>query len=331
MYKSFYQLKQEPFGLTPDPSFVYLTSQHREALSGLVYSVMSRPGLTLLIGEAGTGKTTLLYTLRSLLEKRNFAVALCVNPMLNAEEFYDFLLTKLLGKNPSRQKSQQLMLLEEELLKNRAENRPSILMIDEAHRLPLELLEEIRLLLNLETPREKLLEIILAGQQELTDVFRRPDLRQLKQRVSYVCRLKPLSLEDLRGYVNHRLRCGGRTDFSLFPDPTLRAIFEYTKGVPRLVNTICDNCLQIGFAMQARQITPAIAQEAATDLDLVGHSNGLPAETAPLASNPFAAKPSAPPAASNGATNGRSLTPILPEADELKQKSPGFLARFVGR
>ena len=168
MYTEFYNLEHEPFRLTPDPHFVYLTAQHREALSGLIYSVLSRPGLTLLVGEVGTGKTTLLYTLKALLEKRQSSVVFCVNPVLTADEFYEFLLAKLGGPSPSSRKSQQLLTIEQILLKNQAENKPSILMIDEAHRLPMELLEEIRLLLNLETPKEKLLEIIMAGPPEMS-------------------------------------------------------------------------------------------------------------------------------------------------------------------
>jgi type II secretory pathway predicted ATPase ExeA len=208
-----------------------------------------------------------------LLEKRQFCVALCVNPTLQEDEFYDFLLAKVVGKSPSSQKSQQLMALEQTLLKNQAEKRPTILMIDEAHRLPLGLLEEIRLLLNLETPREKLLEIILAGQPELSDVFRRPDLRQLKQRVSYVCRLKALNSAELREYVRHRLNCAGCRNMLLFPEETLQAIFQHTNGIPRLVNTLCDNCLQIGFALQVPSITVSIVEEAAADLDLAQSDN----------------------------------------------------------
>jgi general secretion pathway protein A len=268
MHKQFYGLKQDPFCLSPDPDFVYLTQQHREALSCLLYSVLSRPGLTLMIGEAGTGKTTLLYTLWKQMEKRRYCATLCVNPVLEAGEFYDFLLAKMVGKNVSPKKSQQLMALEETLLKNHAEKRPSILMIDEAHRLPSELLEEIRLLLNLETPREKLLEIILAGQQELSELMSRQELRQLRQRVSYVCRLSPLSFSELQQYVRHRLWRAGRTDATLFPENTLRVIHQYSGGIPRLINTLCDNCLHIGFALQSPRMTLDIVEEAAADLDL---------------------------------------------------------------
>jgi general secretion pathway protein A len=340
MYKEFYNLKQDPFCLTPDPQFVYLTAQHREALSGLVYSVMSRPGLTLLIGEAGTGKTTLLYTLRMLLEKRRYCVVLCVNPTLEPNEFYDFLLAKIAGKT-SPQKSRQLMVLEETLLKNHAEGQPSILMIDEAHRLPLGLLEEIRLLLNLETPREKLLEIILAGQQELTEVFRRPDLRQLKQRVSYVCKLKPLNFSELRQYIHHRMRCAGRTEPPPFAEEALRAIYQYTNGIPRLVNTLCDNSLQIGYALQSSRIALSIVEEAANDLDLVPtqHRESIPASN-PSPSNPFLSRSQSTPSGNgasssasgrNGGAAGAFQEPAPLAGYAVDGRGSGFWARVVGR
>ena len=339
MYQEFYNLKQDPFRLTPDPRFLYLTAQHREALSGLIYSVMSRPGLTLLVGEAGTGKTTLLYTLRALLEKRQACVALCVNPTLSTDEFYDFLLAKIGAISPSSSKSQQLMALEKTLLKNQAEKKLTILVIDEAHQLPLELLEEVRLLLNLETPQEKLLEIIMAGQPELSEVFRLPALRQLKQRVSYVCKLKSLSAGELREYIHHRLHCAGGTDTALFPDATIRAIFRYTSGIPRLVNTICDNALQIGFALQSREITGSIVEEAATDLELIPFPP--PAEAAPNNNKkagavglfPSAATPHpAAPAPARGLGLASELTPPrrMPlESYSDRQKSLGFLAGLM--
>jgi general secretion pathway protein A len=269
LYQEFYNLKDYPFRLTPDPAFLCMTAQHREALSGLVFSVCTRPGLTVLVGEAGTGKTTLLYSLTELLEKRRFVTAVCNNPMLTREEFFDLLLAKLGIECESSLKSRQLAALQEGLLKYRAEGRPAVLIVDEAQRLPAELLEEIRLLLNLETPREKLLEIILAGQPELSEILARPELRQLKQRVSCVCRLKPLSPEEVREYLFHRLAHAGLSQQSLFPDEVLDLIIRYTQGIPRLINSLCDSCLQLGFALQSPRITPAIVAEAAGDLDLI--------------------------------------------------------------
>jgi general secretion pathway protein A len=268
LYQGFYKLTDNPFRLTPDPAYLSMTAQHREALSGLVYSVCTRRGLTVLIGEPGTGKTTLLYTLIDLLEKRRCVTAMCNNPTLTREEFYDFLLIKLGVESSSSLKSRQVISLHEKLLQYRAEGRSPVLVIDEAQRLPIELLEEVRLLMNVETPREKLLQIIMAGQQEFEDVLRRPELRQLKQRVSCVCKLAPLSVEDVREYLQHRLIRAGLAQQELFSDHVIPLIYEYTEGIPRLVNSLCDSALQTAFALRSRQITAGIIREAAKDLDL---------------------------------------------------------------
>jgi general secretion pathway protein A len=245
-----------------------MTADHREALAGLIYSSCTRPGLTVLVGEAGTGKTTLLYSLVNMIEKRRFITALCTNPTLTREEFYDLLLLKLGIRCPSSLKSRQLVALQENLLKNRADGRPSVLIVDEAQRLSPELLEEIRLLLNLETPREKLLEIIIAGQPELWEVLRRPDLRQLKQRISYICRLQPLTSQETREYIEHRLARAGLVQQQLFSEAVIDVIFEYSHGIPRLINTLCDTALRNGFADQASRITIPIVRESAKELDL---------------------------------------------------------------
>jgi general secretion pathway protein A len=268
LYQAFYHLKTDPFRMNPDPAFMCMTMQHREALSGLIYAACTRPGLTLLLGEAGTGKTTVLYSLLALLEKRRFITALCTNPTLSRTEFYDLLLMKFGVECGSTLKSRQLAALESMLQRNRADGRPAILIVDEAQRLPSELLEEIRLLLNLETPREKLLDIVVAGQPEFGDVLRRPDMRQLKQRVSSVCKLGPLTPEELKEYIDHRLTLAGLSDQRLFPEAVIRCIHEYTQGIPRLVNSLCDSALLLGFATESPEITPAIVEEAAGDLDL---------------------------------------------------------------
>ena len=269
MYEKFYNLKQNPFSLTPDPEFVCMTEQHREALSGLIYSVCTRPGLTLLVGEVGTGKTTLLYTLLGFLEKKQYRSAFCCNPLLSSGEFYDYLLSTLQVPCASSLKSQQLIALKESLLRNHAAGKASVLIVDEAQKLSVELLEEIRLLTNLETPRQKLLQIIMAGQPEVAGMLNRPELRQLKQRINYYCRLEPLTLEEVAEYVQHRLGRAGLLNQNLFSRVVVEAIHGYTKGIPRLVNTLCDNALQNAFAIQSPNVTASIIQEAACDLDLL--------------------------------------------------------------
>jgi len=337
LYQGFYGLKENPFRLSPDPSFMCMTGQHQEALSGLIYSVCTRPGLTVLVGEAGTGKTTLLYALLGLLEKRGFISAMCTNPTLTRQEFYDLVVMKFGVECASLLKSRQLAALEERLRRNRADGRPSVLIIDEAQRLSTELLEEVRLLLNLETPREKLLEIIVAGQPELTEILRRPELRQLKQRVSCVCRLKPLALEELKEYLHHRVTRAGLPTQSLFSADVTQLIFEYTDGIPRLVNSLCDSALQTGFALRSPQVTKAILEEAAKDLELLRTAVSLleipPAEVSPIVSEAPPIAAAATNGASHNAANGHAVSDArMPlENYQARQKSLSFLANLTER
>lgn len=268
MYQEFYNLKEYPFRLSPDPDFIFMTEQHREALSGLTYSICARPGLSVLIGEAGTGKTTVLYTLLALLERRQYLAAMCTNPTLSREEFYDFMLLKFEVSSASTSKARQLLALEESLKRSRAEGSAAVLIVDEAQRLPAELLEEVRLLLNLETPREKLLEIVLAGQPELSETLRRKELRQLKQRVGCLYTLKPLNPQEVGDYLHHRLMQAGRPERALFSEPAVELIYTYSGGIPRLINTLADTALRTGFALQSASITPLIVEEAARELEL---------------------------------------------------------------
>jgi general secretion pathway protein A len=328
LYQAFYRLKEQAFRLTPDPAYMYVTAQHREALAALIYSVCTQAGLTVLTGEAGTGKTTVLYTLAELLQKRRFVTALCTNPVLTREELFDFLMLKF-GIQCPPSKSRQLAALQEALLRQRAEGRNAVLVVDEAHRLSREGLEEIRLLLNLETPREKLLQIILAGQPELSDTLRRPDLRQLKQRIGCLCKLNPLTVAELKEYIDHRLAQAGLPRQTLFPQAAIQRIYEYTEGIPRLVNTLCDNALRNGFALQAPRVTPALVDDAARDLDLLPPADGPSARVAEIAppvkeSNGHAATApeiAAPPPAS----------PVPLENYAARQKSLNFFAQLMGR
>ncbi len=318
MYQTFYKLKEHPFRLTPDPAFMCMTAQHREALSGLIYSVCTHSGLTVLVGEAGTGKTTLLFALLEMLEKRKFVTAVCNNPMLKREEFFDLLLMKLGIECDSPLKSRQLKALQDGLLKYRAEGRPAILIVDEAQRLPMELLEEIRLLLNVETPREKLLAIIMAGQPELAEMMGRQELRQLKQRVSCACSLKPLSAEEVREYMFHRLLRAGSQQ-NLFPDDVIELIFRYSQGIPRLVNSLSDSCLQLGFALQAPKVTTAMVEEAATDLDL------LPKVTAASAPASVAIAPAAAPTVLAAAATAPATAPPPPPKVDVQPSAASLV------
>jgi general secretion pathway protein A len=301
-----------------------MTAQHREALSGLVYSVCERPGLTVLMGEAGTGKTTLLYVLRGWLDSQRYITAICTNPVLTREELFDLLLVQFQVNCSASLKNRQLTALHETLLRYRAQGRSAVLIVDEAQRLSTELLEDIRLLLNLETPQEKLLEIILIGQPELSEVLRRPELRQLKQRISCICRLEPLSLEELREYLQHRLALVGLARQTLFPEDTISMIFRYTGGIPRLVNSLCDGALQIGFGLRSPRITTKIVREAARDLDLKSHAP----EAGPSSNGRVRSV-----AAATSSDHGPSSSPgVLPTLEDYttRQKSLGFLSKLIG-
>ncbi len=334
LYKAFYKLKDNPFRLTPDPEFIYLSEQHREALSGLVHSVCTRAGLTVLVGEAGTGKTTLLCTLVRFLAKRSFVTAVFTNSTLTREEFYDALLLKLQIECSSTLKSRQLMALERTLLQRQAEGRRTVLIVDEAQRLSPEILEEIRLLLNIETPHQKLLNIIVTGQPELAETLARPEMRQLKQRISCICRLQPLSLEELREYLDHRLTHAGLTQPGLFTDHTIPLIYECTQGIPRLVNSVCEAALQTGFALVSPRITPPIIEEAASDLDLIPRHrmNGI----ASPAENPAFAAMIMDPASVQTSISGRNANghadiQVPLEAYAARQKSLGLFASLIDR
>jgi len=332
LYQGFYNLKDCPFSLSPDPGFFYMTTQHREALSGLIYSVCTNAGLTVLLGEAGTGKTTLLYSLLELVRKRRFITTLCTNPTLTREEFYDLLMINLGIDCQSTLKSRQLAALEQTLLRSRSDGQPTILIVDEAQRLPAELLEEIRLLLNLETPREKLLEIIMSGQPELGEILGRPELRQLKQRISCMCKLNPLTLEEVHEYLHHRLVRAGLPSQTLFDNETIELVYHYSNGIPRLINSLCNATLQTGFAMQSKKITTAIVEEAARDLELgVLETPAILKTEAPNAPETDSRQPLHPAAVRNinGNGNGRDRMPL--EDYPTRQKSLGFFGALIER
>jgi general secretion pathway protein A len=293
-----------------------MTAYHREALAGLVHSACNHSGLTVLSGEAGCGKTMLLHVLKGWLEKRNFRIGFCTNPTLTRAELYDLLLFQLGITCPSSLKSRQLIALEESLYQSKRAGKRAIIIVDEAHALSRELLEEVRLLLNLETAQEKLLDIIIAGQPELIDTLRCSELRQLKQRVACFCRLDRLSLPEVTEYIKHRFAQAGVPHQEIFPEATIKLVYEYTHGIPRLVNTLCDGALRTGFALGCRQMTASIICEAAEDLDLVRSER--------LNDNLF-----------NRHTDDLSekTGDVLPDGDSYtnRQKSVGVLAALVDR
>ena len=269
MYEDFFGLVSRPFDLTPDPRYLFLTPSHREALSNLEYGISARTGVTVLVGEAGTGKTTLI---RATLDGRDQAKTKTIymnNPTLTRSEFLEFLAAEFqLPSQAADSKTRLLRELEDVLLGMLQAGITPVLIIDEAQSLPHELLEEIRLLANIETPREKLLPIILAGQPELATRLNHQSLRQLKQRVGLRCDLKPLDLGETGAYITARVRVAGGTAAALFTREAVMMIHERSQGIPRVISVICDNALINSFALGRKPVTTECVLEVCRDFDL---------------------------------------------------------------
>jgi general secretion pathway protein A len=271
MYQRFFGLRELPFELTANPKYLYLTAMHREALSNLEYGLFAAKSLTVLIGEAGTGKTTLL---RAALESERCAAVRCVylnNPALTRAEFVAMLAGRFgLTEEASRSKTQLLEELERTLRERRTRGEITALVVDEAQALSTELLEEIRLLANIETSDEKLLPLVLAGQPELSDRLETFELRQLKQRVALRCEIRPFQLPETAAYIATRIRVAGGTPAKLFTREGIALIHEYSRGIARTVSVICDNALVSGMALGRQPVDRSIVLEVCRDFRLRG-------------------------------------------------------------
>jgi general secretion pathway protein A len=259
MYLAFYGLKEKPFNATPDPKFLYLTPGHREALAQLVYSVRENRGFLVLTGEVGTGKTTLLHAFRQRLDKA--AVAHVFNSTLPFDELLEFVLEELGVPTPGSSPAQRLLALRRFMLDRRRAGQNTVLILDEAQNLDTATLEKVRLLSNLESTTEKLLQILLVGQPELWAKLGRPELRQLLERIELRCSLAPLSRDQVHDYIETRLRVAGGRDLTLFSDRARDRIAAYSRGIPRRVNILCDHCLVMGYAVDRRRIDVDIVDQ----------------------------------------------------------------------
>ena len=270
MYKKFYGFTKYPFDISPDPNFFCETSRHNEVLAGLYHGVQRRKGFLVVTGEVGTGKTLLARCLFALLNRDQISFAYVFNPLLTPGEFLQYALADLGLRATNKGKVELLFELNRFLIARYRQGSTSALVIDEAHLLSWELLEEIRLLTNLETGQQKLLQIVLIGQPELERKIDAPELRQLKQRITLRSRLNPLSQAETKRYILRRLALAGAAghEESIFPPATLSSIYEYSGGTPRLINTICENTLITGFALKARAIGPELVEEVVGDLCL---------------------------------------------------------------
>jgi general secretion pathway protein A len=290
MYQRFYGLRELPFELTPNPAFLFLSEQHREALSNLEYGLSTAKAVTALIGEAGTGKTTLL---RAALESERCRHVRCVylnNPALTREEFIETLARRFeLSKEAAISKATLLTELERTIRASRSAGEITALVIDEAQSLSFELLEEVRLLANMESSTEKLLPLVLAGQPELSARLNSAELRQLKQRVALRCEIKPFVLQETAGYIAARVRGAGGEASRLFTREAVTLIHEYSRGIPRTINVMCDNALVTGMAMERQPVDRAVVLEVSRDFDLHKEGAATPTPTAGAESGASAA------------------------------------------
>ncbi len=268
MYKKFFGLGENPFNVNPDPRFLFSTRHTDEAFAVLTYGIQARKGFVTLTGEVGTGKTTLLNKLLDWLHEQSLATAFVFNSRLNVTQFLDFMMADFGIACDTRLKSQVLIRLNQWLLERYRAGETAVLIVDEAQNLSPQVLEEIRLLTNLETATEKLLQIVLSGQPELEQKLNQPGLRQLRQRITLRCRTYPLSLEETSGYIQERLRVAGGDGSPIFSQEAVEAAHRYARGIPRVVNLLCEHALISAFVDQKRPVRAATIDEVAREFDL---------------------------------------------------------------
>ncbi len=268
MYKSFFGLKESPFRVNPDPRYLYLTKEIEEALAGLMYGIKTRKGFVTLIGEVGTGKTTLVNRLLDWLKLQQIRTAFIFNTRVNTTQLLEFVLAEFEIACESRSKSQQLMRLNHWLLERHEAGETVVLIIDEAQNLTYPVMEEIRLLTNLETSTDKLLQIVLSGQQELDEKLKLPQLRQLRQRISVRCKTSPLTKEQTHEYVAERLRIAGANGQPIFSAKAIDVIHQYSHGIPRVINLLCEHSLTGAYVEEQRPIEPPLVEEVVREFQL---------------------------------------------------------------
>jgi general secretion pathway protein A len=274
MYRYFYGINDFPFGACPDPRFLYKMPHVQEALACLQYGIASRKGFVVMTGEVGTGKTTLLKSVLSSFTDRRISTAFVFNPRLDTLDFLEFVLADFgIPSNPHSRagmpqtKSGMLMQLNRWLIDRFRNGELCAIVVDEAQNLSWELLEEIRLLTNLETSSEKLVQIVLSGQPELEEKLRDPSVRQLRQRISLWCRTRPLTADETKAYVTNRLRIVGATQ-PIFAPEAVQVVHQYSKGIPRLINLICEHAMISAYVEQIKPIPPRIVESVCRELDL---------------------------------------------------------------
>lgn len=272
MYKNFFGFKEKPFEIAPDPAFVYLSEVHREALAHLQYAMQEGKGFSVITGEAGTGKTTLV---RKLLGNVDGGIRTCYifNPIMDRVDFLNYICHDLgIESDAVKSLGQSLIGLHEYLLQCFTKNEKVFLIIDEAQSLEPSLLHEVRLLTNLETAKYKLLHVILLGQPELNQTLSEPQFRPLKQRIAIRYHLRPLTLRETKEYILYRLKRAGSRDLRIFDSNAIKKIFHYSKGIPRLINIVCDNALLTGFSREQKRIGEDVIKNVISDLEIKENS-----------------------------------------------------------
>jgi general secretion pathway protein A len=351
MYSDSYGLTMKPFSMTADPSFLFVTKQHHEALIGLTSAVLERKGFLVLTGMAGSGKTTLLAWVLERMPCERVRSSVILNPTLTPQEFLELMMLDLGLTDIPASKAQRLWKLQNFLLDGAKKGKLNVLIVDEAHKLSYELLEEIRFLGNLEIGQEKLIQILLLGQSELDEMLSRPDLWQLKQRVSMRISIRNLSGPEVQEYIKHRWRVAGGQSHPFTPD-ALEQIGKWSKGIPRVINAICDNSLTLASSEELHSVDARHVNRAAENLHLIEKTPapGPPKVTVPAVPPPQAAEgaaakieavPVSPTAASsplpaspkpvpvNGTLFGQALKVEEPEAPSRPKR--GLLSRWAGK
>jgi len=276
VYNDFYGFRVKPFQLTPDPEFLYLSNAHKKALAYLTYGIEDRSGFVAITGEIGAGKTTLIRVLMQNLTKE-MVVARIYNTLVTSHQFLEMVLREFELDYEKKSKTQLLDTLNDFLVTQYARKRHAVLIIDEAQNLSIPLLEEIRMLSNLETDKSKLLQIIFVGQPKLREKLNRPELEQLRQRITVSYHLPPLNRQEVEGYINHRLHLAEPTEPVNFEPDAIDEIFTFSRGVPRLVNVVCDGALLAGYVAEQRTITLAMVKETVNDLGEMEYGEEIPA------------------------------------------------------
>jgi general secretion pathway protein A len=268
VYQSFFKLDRSPFEISPDPGFLYATGQHQEAVAGLRYGVLSRKGFMVLTGEVGTGKSLVVRCLLDSLDKERVAYAFVFNSLLTSQELLFYVAEDLGIGVSSASKADVLLRLGRYFIDRHQKGLTTMLIIEEAQHLSALALEEIRMLTNLETPHGKSLQVILIGQPELEATLQTNALRQLRQRIAFWFRLRPLSEAEAFAYVDCRLKIAGRERGGVFDHAALERVYFYSQGIPRLINTLCDHAMISAYALDREQVTPDLVEEAACELSV---------------------------------------------------------------